>query len=109
VETKTEYTGWAAPELVMLFQTRLGPAYDAFVSTLGTMRNLMTDLEDVLCLRSGEVEIALIVPRPYRPLKLTLIGHLGRRRGKSMGLPTQAHTTLLQRSRSSHARLAGDA
>jgi hypothetical protein len=55
--TDPEYKGWQGKELVGILQARLGPSYDAYMSTLRKMNQLMLDLQELLCLKDGKVGI----------------------------------------------------
>lgn len=53
--TDPEYEGWQSKELVDSLRGRLGSSYDAYMSTLKTMNQLMVDLQELLCLKNGKV------------------------------------------------------
>jgi hypothetical protein len=53
--TIPDYEGWQRKDLVDILQSRLGPAYAVYMSTIKTMNNLMGDLQTLLCLKDGKV------------------------------------------------------
>jgi hypothetical protein len=52
---KPEYEGWQRPDLAYALQSRLGLAYNAYMSSLDEMRKLVLELEDLLC-KNGKVQ-----------------------------------------------------
>lgn len=51
-----EYEGWHRPELARALGARLGSSIRVFNSRMGTMNELMRELEDLLSIKNGEVE-----------------------------------------------------
>ena len=55
--TDRDYEGWRRDDLVRALQARLGPSYDVYMSTIKTMDSLMHELEELLSLKNGEVQL----------------------------------------------------
>ncbi|KAG9233738.1 hypothetical protein BJ875DRAFT_543514 [Amylocarpus encephaloides] len=53
-----DYTGWHDNALVVFLQTRLGPSYPVYMSTIRAMNDTMKDLETVLSLTNGQFDWA---------------------------------------------------
>lgn len=56
--TNPGYEGWQREDLGKVLQSRLGPTYPAYISTLKTMNGLMEELKGILLLKNGGVRYA---------------------------------------------------
>jgi hypothetical protein len=92
--TKPDYNGWHREDLVRALQARLGPSYDVYMSTMKTMNALMHELQQILSLKNGEVGDLNHFLVMGANLSM-LLGRMGRRRRKPVGLPTEMNTAEL--------------